>query len=81
MSQKQLDNLYKELYFKEDKTDSDEEKFAAISAALAPSAVLQRRLRQAAQAQPGDPSQSLQGEQAAASSSGSITAQGDLGQH
>ena len=61
MSPKQLDDLYKEFYFKEEKIDSDEEKFAAISAALAPPPVLQRRLRQAARAQPEDSSQSLQG--------------------
>ncbi len=40
---------------------------------------MQRRLRQAARAQPEDPSQSLEGEQAEASPSGS-GARGDLGQ-
>ena len=50
MSPKKIEDLFKEFYFKKDKTDSDEEEFKAISAALEPSAVLQRRLRQAAQA-------------------------------
>ena len=36
MSQKQLDNLYKELYFKEAKTEQDEEMFAAVAEALDP---------------------------------------------
>ena len=78
MSQKKLDDLYKELYFKEETTEQYLDFFAEASK---PEAVSQRRLRQSAQPKAEDARDSLQGEQAAASSSGSINAQGDLGQH
>ena len=81
MSQKQLDNLYKDFCFKDPQTEEDEEMFAAVAEALDPEAVLRRRLRQSAQQQPEDASQSLHGDQAAASSSGCFNAQGDLVQH